>query len=182
MKLPDGLIERIANRIVDELGRERVIEVEDPELFKKKIIAIFKEAAEEERKLEERTKEILKDKLDLIEESNLDYRSAFRAVKAKLAEEMNININRRERMNQIANRLRDLIMEDDTVEIYEDPPIIRRRILTILREALQQEQEIEMATRKRIKERFPTLLEGSPEWNILYKRIYEDELKRRGLA
>ncbi|NPA42230.1 MAG: DUF507 family protein [Aquificae bacterium] len=182
MKLPERLVERIANRIVEELSEEKIIEAEDPELFKKKIIGVFKKAEEEERLLDEKTKEILKSKTELLEESNLDYRTAFKAVKAKLAEEMKININRRERMNQIANMIRDLIMEDDTVEIFEDPPIIRKRVADILRDAVREEEEIERKVRERIRKYSRNILEGTPEWNILYKRIYEDELRQRGLA
>ncbi len=182
MKLPERLVERIANRIVEELSEERIIEAEDPEVFKKKIIGVFKKAEEEEKLLDEETKRILKEKTEILEQNNLDYRTAFKAVKAKLAEEKKININRRERMNQIANMIRDLIMEDDTVEIYEDPPIIRKRIAGILRDAVREEEEIERRVRERIKKYSRNILEGTPEWNILYRRIYEDELRQRGLA
>ncbi|RLJ69998.1 hypothetical protein BCF55_0259 [Hydrogenivirga caldilitoris] len=182
MKLPERLVERIADRIVDELTKEKIIEPEDPELFKRKIIAIFKKAEEEDRLLDEKTKEILKEKMNLLEETDLDYRTAFKAVKAKLAEEMKINVNRRERMNQIANMIRDLIMADDTVEIYEDPPVIRKKVSEVLKDAIKEEEEIERAVRAKIREYSRNILEGTPEWNILYKRIYEDELKQRGLA
>jgi len=182
MKLPERLVERIANRIVDELSSDRVIEPEDPEVFKKKIVGVFKKAEEEEKLLDEKTKEILKEKMKILEETDLDYRTAFRAVKAKLAEEMKINVNRRERMNQVANMIRDLIMEDESVEIYEDPPLIRKRVADILRDAVRQEEEIERNVRERIRKYSRNILEGTPEWNILYKRIYEDELRQRGLA
>jgi len=151
-------------------------------LFKRKILSVFKKAEEEEKLLDEKTKEILKEKMNLLEETDLDYRTAFKAVKAKLAEEMKINVNRRERMNQVANMIRDLIMEDETVEIYEDPPIIRKRVAEILREAVREEEEIERRVREKIRQYSRNILEGTPEWNILYKRIYEDELKQRGLA
>ncbi len=182
MKLPERLVERIADRIVEELTGERIIEVDDPELFKKKIIAVFKKAEEEERLLDEKTKEILREKMNLLEETDLDYRTAFRAVKTKLAEEMKINVGRRERMNQVANMIRDLIMEDESVEIYEDPPFIRRRIAQILRDAVREEEEIERRVRERIRQYSRNILEGTPEWNLLYRRIYEDELRQRGLA
>ncbi len=182
MKLPERLVERIAGKIVEDLSKEGIIEAEDPELFKRKIIGVFKKAEEEERLLDEKTKEILKERRDLLEETDLDYRTAFRAVKAKLAEEMKININRRERMNQVANMIRDLIMEDDTVEIYEDPPIIRKRIVEILREAVEEEERIQRRVRERIRKYSKNILEGTPEWNLLYRRIYEDELRQRGLA
>jgi len=164
MKLPERLIERIADRIVRELTEEKLIEAEDPELFRKKVLGVFRKAEEEEKELDEKTKEILKEKMNLLEETNLDYRTAFKAVKAKLAEEMKININRR------------------TVEIYEDPPLIRKRVADILRDALREEEEIERRVREKIRQQSKNILEGTPEWNLLYRRIYEDELRQRGLA
>jgi hypothetical protein len=181
MRLPEKLVERIADKIIRELTEEKVIEVEDPYVFKKKIIGIFKKVEEEEKLLDERTREILKEKMDLVEEASLDYRTAYKAVRSKLAEEMNININKRERMNQIAGMIKDLILEDDTVEIYEEPHIIRARIRAILMEALREEEEIDKEVRERIKSYSRRIVEGTPEWNHLYKRIYEDALKRRGL-
>lgn len=182
MKLPEKLVERIADKIVGDLTREGILQVEDPELFKRKIIGVFKKAEEEERLLEERTKEILREKMELLEETELDYRTAFRVVKAKLAEEMKINTSKRERMNQIANMIRDLIVKDETVEIFEDLPEIRRRIVEILKEVIREEEEIERSVRERIRKYSRNILEGTPEWNLLYRRIYEDELKQRGLA
>jgi hypothetical protein len=181
MRLPEKLVERIADRIIRELTEERIIEADDPYVFKKKIIGIFKKVEEEEKLLDERTREILKEKMDLVEEASLDYRTAYKAVRSKLAEEMNININKRERMNQIAGMIKDLILEDDTVEIYEEPHIIRSRIRAILMEALREEEEIDKEVRERIKSYSRRIVEGTPEWNHLYKRIYEDALKRRGL-
>jgi len=48
MRLPEKLVERIADRIIKELTEERIIEAEDPYVFKKKIIGIFKKVEEEE--------------------------------------------------------------------------------------------------------------------------------------
>ena len=174
-------MERIADRIIKELTEEKIIEVEDPYVFKKKIIGIFKKAEEEERLLDEKTREILKERMDLIEEASLDYRTAYRAVRNRLAEEMNINTNKRERMNQIAGMIKDLIIEDDSVEMYEESHIIRARIRKILMEALKEEEEIDREVRERIRSYSKRIVEGTPEWNHLYKRIYEDALRRRGL-
>ncbi len=182
MKLPERLVERIATTIVEELSEEGLIELEDPDLFRRKIIAVFKKVEEEEKQLDEETKRILKEKMNLLEEADLDYRTAFKVVKTRLAEERKININRRERMNQVANMIRDLIMEDETVEIYEDPPVIRKRVADILRNAIREEENIERAVRQRIREYSKNILEGTPEWNILYRKIYEDELRKKGLA
>ncbi|MCS6957222.1 MAG: DUF507 family protein [Aquificaceae bacterium] len=182
MRLPEKLIERITDRILKELYEtEKLIEPEDPYTFKKRIISIFKDAEEEERLLDEKTKEILKEKLSLLEETSLDYRTAYKTVRNKLAEEMNIHTSRRERMNQIAQRIKDMIMEDPTIEIYEEPSLIRNKIREILMEAVKEEEEIDREVRERIRSYSKRIVEGTPEWNHLYKRIYDDALKRRGL-
>ncbi|SHK23283.1 DUF507 family protein [Thermocrinis minervae] len=181
MRLPEKLVERIANRILEELTSEGLIEVEDPYLFLKKIKAIFQKVEEEERLLDEKTREILREKLELLEESSLDYRTAYRVVRTKLAEEMKIHTNRRERMNQIASLIKDMIMEDQTVEIYDEPHVIRNRIRKILMEAVKEEEEIDKEVRERIRSYSRRIVEGTPEWNHLYRRIYEDALRRRGL-
>jgi len=100
----------------------------------------------------------------------------------KLAEEMKIETKSRERMNQITNRIRDLIKNDPNIEIYEDIPMIRKVISSILIEAAKEEEEIEKEVRMRIKNYSKKIVEGTSEWNILYKRIYQDTLKQRGLA
>jgi len=183
MRLPERLVEAVAESIVQKLGKEEgILELEDPLTFKKKIISVFKVAEREEKELEERAKSVLRENIDILERENIDYRTAFLAVKRKLAEEMNINVNRRERLNQIINRIMDLIMQDETVEIYEDPPVIRKKIREIVLGALKIEEEIERAVRQRIKKYSRDILEGSPEWQIMWRRIYEDELKKRGLA
>ncbi|WP_448584489.1 DUF507 family protein [Thermocrinis sp.] len=181
MRLPEKLVERITDRIIKELTEEKIIEVEDPYVFKKKIIGIFKRVEEEERTLDEKTREILKEKMDLVEEASLDYRTAYKVIRNRLAEEMNININKRERMNQIAGMIKDLIIEDDSVEMYEEPHVIRARIRNILMEALKEEEDIDKEVRERIRSYSKRIVEGTPEWNHLYKRIYEDALRRRGL-
>lgn len=182
MRLPEKLVERIADRIIKELYEiEKVIEPEDLYSFKKKIISIFKEVEEQERLLDEKTKEILKEKLELLEETSMDYRTAYKTVRSKLAEEMNIHTSRRERMNQVAHKIKDMIMSDPTVEIYEEPGMIRNRIRNILMDAVKEEEEIDKEVRERIRSYSKRIVEGTPEWNHLYRRIYDDALKRRGL-
>jgi hypothetical protein len=182
VRLPERLVERIINKLVSELLTKKYIEVEDVDYFKKQLLAIFKEADEEEKNLDEKAKEILKDQLSYIEKENIDYRTAYRTIRMKLAEEMKIETKSRERMNQITNRIRDLIKNDPSIEIYEYIPMIRKVISSILIEAAKEEEEIEKEVRMRIKNYSKKIVEGTSEWNILYKRIYQDTLKQRGLA
>lgn len=182
MRLPERLVERIISNLTYELISKKYIEVDDVDYFKKQLLAVFKEADKEEMALDDKAKEILKERLSYIEKENIDYRTAYRAIRTKLAEEMKIEISPRERMNQITNKIRDFIKTDPKIEIFEEIHIIRKAISSILIEAAKEEEEIEKEVRIRIKSYSKKIVEGTPEWNILYKRIYQDMLKQRGLA
>ena len=43
-------------------------------------------------------------------------------------------------------------------------------------------EEIDQAVRRKITSIKRGIVEGSPEWNILYRRYRDEELRRRGIA
>ena len=47
---------------------------------------------------------------------------------------------------------------------------------------LKTHDEIDSAARRQISSQKKTIAEGSMEWEILYSRFYEQELKRKGLS
>jgi len=98
----------------------------------------------------------------------------------KLAEERNIHLDSEERLNQIANRIKRYIETEDSVEIFEHPNKIRRIVLELLKRLVREQREIDKEVRQRIRSYSRKILEGTPEWRILYNRIYVDALKRRG--
>lgn len=182
MRLPERLVDRIIQKLTYELISKKYIEVDDVDYFKRHILAIFKEADKEETILDEKAKEILREKLSYIEKENIDYRTAYRTIRLKLAEEMKMETTLKGRMNQITNRIRDFIKTDPNIEIFEEIHVIRKIISGILIEAAKEEEDIEKEVRTRIKSYSKKIIEGTSEWNILYKRIYQDMLKQRGLA
>ena len=181
MKLPAKLVERTVDRIVKELVDKEILIVEDIDKFKKDVTEIILNAIKEEKELEEEAERLVEEHLHLVKDEDIGYRSAVRKVKERLAEEKNIHLDPVERMNQVAHKIRKYIETDDTVEIFEHPNKIRRRIFNKLRQLVEEEREIDKEVRRRIKSYSRKIVEGTPEWKILYNRIYEDALKRRGL-
>ncbi len=85
-------IEHLAFNIVKGLLRDDAIITEDRERTVKEVEGILTGELEKEDKLDEQVKEILKDKLDEIRNTNVDYYEMFKMVKSKLAEKENIII------------------------------------------------------------------------------------------
>jgi len=181
MKIPARLVERIVDNIVKELTQKHYIEAENEEEFRKALFEIINKAIQEEKEIEEEAEKLVEQHMHLIESEDIRYRTAVMKVKEKLAEERNIHLDPEERMNQIAHKIKKYLETDSTIEIFEHPNKIRRKVFEILKQLVKEEKEIDREVRQRIKSYSKKILEGTPEWRILYNRIYEDALKRRGL-
>jgi hypothetical protein len=90
MRLNKQQIEHLAFRVVKGLLTEKLIVAENREKTVADIQAIITQELEREDQLDEKVKDILKDKLNDIRNSNIDYYEMFRMVKTKLAEQENI--------------------------------------------------------------------------------------------
>jgi hypothetical protein len=69
----------------------------------------------------------------------------------------------------------------DQVEFIEDRNTIRLEVRKILEELLMQEARIDQSARQKIESQKRTILEGSQEWDILYRKYYNEEVKKLGL-
>ena len=63
-----------------------------------------------------------------------------------------------------------------------DPDTIRQEIVTILTSLLKVEEQVDTEVRAKIASQKKEILEGSEEWDILYRKYYQEGLKRLGVA
>jgi len=80
-----------------------------------------------------------------------------------------------------ALRMAGAEVEIDAVDFVEDRNTIRLEIRKILEDLLNQEARIDQAARVKIESQKRTILEGSQEWDILYRKYYNEEVKKLGV-
>lgn len=90
MRLNRQQIEHMAFALVKGLLRDQTILTDDREKVVAQIQELISRELEKEDLLDEQVKEILKEKLNDIRNSNIDYYEMFKMVKSKLAEKENI--------------------------------------------------------------------------------------------
>ncbi|MDD8011914.1 MAG: DUF507 family protein [Acidobacteriota bacterium] len=90
MRLNKQQIEHLAFRVIKGLLAENLLISDNREKTVIDVQNIITQELEKEDQLDERVKDILKDKLNEIRNSNIDYYEMFRMVKSKLAEQENI--------------------------------------------------------------------------------------------
>ena len=87
-----------------------------------------------------------------------------------------------EKIIQISHRIMGAIEALDEVEIFEEPNTIRQEIVKILTDLMHEEEKIDEVTKARIASQKRTIPEGSGEWEILYRKYYNDELRKLGVV
>lgn len=96
------------------------------------------------------------------------------------AQTSNMRISR-EKLNRLAHAVADTLAAMDSVEFLEDRNTIRVETRNFLEKLLVEEQKIDTAARQKIENQRRTILEGSQEWDILYRKYYNEEVKKLGI-
>jgi len=87
----------------------------------------------------------------------------------------------RDKVNKVAHTVTDALADMGEVEFIEDRNTIRLEVRKILEDLLNQEERIDLSARAKIESQKRTILEGSQEWDILYRKYYNEEVKKLGV-
>jgi len=87
----------------------------------------------------------------------------------------------REKINKLAHAVSDTLAEMPDVEFLEDRNAVRLEVKRLLEALMAQEARIDAAARQKIESQRRTILEGSQEWDILYRKYYNEEVKKLGI-
>src|SRR5262249_60548913 len=88
----------------------------------------------------------------------------------------------REKIVRLSHQITDVLVASEDVEFLDDRDTIRQQVVQILTNALREEEKADAEVRKRITSQKKEILEGSEEWDVLYRKYYTDELRRMGIA
>ena len=87
----------------------------------------------------------------------------------------------RDKVNKLAHSVADALAETDAVDFLEDRNTIHMEVRRLLEELLKEEEKIDLAARHKIENQKRTILEGTQEWDILYRKYYNEEVKKLGI-
>jgi len=87
----------------------------------------------------------------------------------------------RDKLNKLAHTVADTLADTEEVGFLEDRNTIRQEARKALEALLTQEAGIDTAARLKIANQRKIIQEGSQEWEILYRKYYNDEVKKLGI-
>jgi hypothetical protein len=88
----------------------------------------------------------------------------------------------RDKVNKLAHTVADALASIEQVEFLEDRNSIRMEARRLLEELLKAEEKIDAAARQKIESQRRTIVEGTQEWDILYRKYYNEEVKKLGIS
>ena len=84
-----------------------------------------------------------------------------------------------DRQMLFAQIITDAVYDDDLVDFSDDDMAVRIA-KKALAEFVKEDEDIDHSAREKVSSLKRNVMEGSPEWDILYRKYYEEERNRRG--
>ena len=88
----------------------------------------------------------------------------------------------REKIVRLSHKVIDSLVSNSEVDFVEDRDTIRQEIVSIFTSLLKVEEQVDNEVRAKIASQKKEVLEGSEEWSVLYRKYYEEGLRRLGVA
>lgn len=183
MKVTLAHLPHISSRIAVDLSRSGLVTMtQGLETVAKEAEKILSENVKKEAALEEKVKEIVNENEEQIDFYLADGRQLFFMIKKKLAPEYGIILSYEDRYSDLAHKILDVLYEEDLINYDVSENRIKNIIYDAITSSVADSSEIENAVYDKIKSYKRRLIPGTDEYEILYEKLYKDELTRRGMA
>jgi len=182
MKLKKQHSNYIARKITNDLILQPFIEVrKEKSLITEQCERILNEDIEKEIKLDDAVTALLEDREDDIEFYNADYRQLFWMTKKRMANEYGVNLNFEDRLSHIAHNIMDYLYEEDYIHFEVSDNQIKNVIFNSINNFLKGYDEADSLAYEKIKNYKRKLIPGTEDYDLVFKRLYEEELIKKGL-
>jgi hypothetical protein len=88
----------------------------------------------------------------------------------------------REKTVRLSHRVIDYLVDDQNVDFVEDRDTIRQEVVNIITSLLKVEEQVDTEARAKIASQKKEIMEGSEEWDVLYRKYYAEGLRRLGVS
>lgn len=134
-----------------------------------------------EQALDERVREILDEMEDDIEETQADYKQLFWMIKKRLAEEYGVILNYEDKYNDLAHKILRHLRKKELIEYQVPDNKVKNIIYEAITGYIKSYDEIEDVVLEKMSHYKKRLIPGTEEFEIIFSRMFEAELKKRGM-
>ena len=182
MKISLKTIPHITNKIAVDLNKSGVVTMtKGLDAVAHEAQKVLAESVKKEMALEEKVNEICEANEEEIEFMLADERQLFFMIKKKLAPEFDVILNYEERFSDIAHKILDELYEEDLIHFEVTENRIKNIIYNAITSFIANDSEIQDAVMAKIRSYKRKFIPGTDEYEILYEKLYREELAKRGV-
>ena len=84
----------------------------------------------------------------------------------------------RERILNLSHLILRYMDGEDALEYFDEPQAIRQTVVRIITEEMRADEMIDALVRRKIESQKRSIPEGSAEWDVLYRKYFEEEVAK----
>ena len=84
----------------------------------------------------------------------------------------------RDKTIRLSHLILNYMNQDENVEFFADPQQIRQHIIHLISEEMKVDEAIDALVRRKIESQKRAIVEGSDEWDVVYRKYFEEEAAR----
>jgi hypothetical protein len=184
MLIKETQVSYVANKIIiDMLNSGFVTFNHGLEKAKAMVKEILMENVYQERELENEVKEIIAEQ----EEENefmfydVDRKELFSMMKRKLAKEDGFILNKTDRLNNLAHKIVEGLWDAELIDYEINDGKMKNIVFDSMNSFIKEKHQIEDVVYAKLRNYKKELIPGSEEWELVFTKLYEQELKKRGM-
>lgn len=172
----------VSNKIAIDILNSGFVEISQTlDQIKKIAQTHLEQDIKKEMALESKVSELLEENSDEIEFMRLDQRQLFWMAKKKLAEEYQVILSLEDRYNNLAHTIMNALVDEGVIYFEVSDNKVKNIIFRAIDSYLKGFEEIEDLVLERIDNYKRKLIPGTEEYELVFQKLYEDELKKKGL-
>lgn len=134
-----------------------------------------------ERALEERVNEVLEENENEMEFMQVDRKNMFWLVKKKLAKEYNVILAYEDRFNNVAHLILEAAWKKSLMDYTVSENRIKNIIYGSIESYIKTYEKLEDEVIAKIDNYKRKLIPGTEEYDIVFEKLYEEELRKKGM-
>lgn len=142
---------------------------------------LIEDDIQQEAALEERVYEIMEENEDEMEFMQVDKRNMFWLIKKRLAGEYGVILSYEDRYSDLSHKILDELIQNDLIEFQVSENMVKNVIFNSIESYIERFEDIEDRVIEKIKNYKRKLIPGSEEYDIVFEKLYQEELKKIGM-
>lgn len=134
-----------------------------------------------EKEVTGKVHEIMDAQDEEIEFYQADRKQLFGMIRRKIANEMGFNLDREERYSNVSHTILDELYEEDLIHFSVSDTRVKNVITNAIFDYIKKQDEIDDRVHEKIKHYKRKVDYGTEEYDIIFQKLYEEELRKLGM-